>query len=224
MMKKLKDIFYNELTLKSDKWLPYFPVYEKHFSKFVGRSPVVVEVGVQGGGSMQMWRSYFGQDAKIYGIDIDERIIEHKPNYDENIKLFVGDQSKREFWENFLKEVPEIDVFIDDGGHLMDQQIMTLECVFPHIKEGGLYLCEDTHTSYRFNNYKDAYTFTNYCKKLTDLINNEHIIYSDRFIQEAIENYKGLYSISFYNSMIVMEKEKIEPFVRDIVNENERFK
>ena len=55
------------------KWMHYFDIYDRHFSKFRGRPVVVLEFGVQYGGSAQMWREYFGPDAKIYGVDIDPR-------------------------------------------------------------------------------------------------------------------------------------------------------
>ena len=58
-MTKLRDIFYNDITLNADKWDPYFDVYETHFAQYIGKSPNVVEVGVWKGGSIQMWERYF---------------------------------------------------------------------------------------------------------------------------------------------------------------------
>ena len=57
----------------SRKSVHYFPVYEKWFSPYRGKDIVFVEVGVQHGGSVQMWKNYFGKDAKIIGVDIDPR-------------------------------------------------------------------------------------------------------------------------------------------------------
>lgn len=220
-MTKLEEIWRNELTLKSDKWLPYFKVYEKHFSKYVGKAPVIVEVGVQGGGSIQMWRKYFGDDAKIYGIDIDPRISEHKEHYDSNVELFVGDQASPEFWDEFLKKVPEIDIFIDDGGHTSEQQMITLHKVFPHIKMGGVFLCEDTHTSY-WMGLGNPQTFAMYCQIVSDFVNYEHV--NGHKFEDMAKNYYGLYSTTVYNSMVVFEKEQPMPFVREVINENDRFK
>ncbi len=36
-----------------------------------------------------------------------------------------------------------MDIVIDDGGHLVDQQVATLEAMLPHIRPGGVYMCED---------------------------------------------------------------------------------
>ena len=147
-MTKLRDIFYNDITLNADKWDPYFDVYETHFAQYIGKSPNVVEVGVWKGGSIQMWERYFGEGSRIHGIDINPNIKEFLPHMRKDTKLTVGDQESREFWKKFLGEVKDIDIFIEDGGHSMQQQIVTFEEVFPVLKVGGVYLCEDTHTSY----------------------------------------------------------------------------
>ena len=59
--------------------------------------------------------------------------------------VFTGDQADPNFWAKFIKEVPRVDIVIDDGGHKAHQQIATLEAVLPHIRPGGVYLCEDIH-------------------------------------------------------------------------------
>ena len=56
----LRSIFDSGLSLRCDKWDSYFEVYEEYLSKFVNKSPVVVEIGVAGGGSLEMWKKYFG--------------------------------------------------------------------------------------------------------------------------------------------------------------------
>jgi hypothetical protein len=92
-----------------------------------------------------MWKDYFGDKAVIFGIDIDPRCKQFE---EENIKIFIGSQSDRNFLRDIKKTIPKIDVLIDDGGHTMNQQIVSYEELFDHIKEDGVYLCEDLHTSY----------------------------------------------------------------------------
>ncbi len=93
-----------------------------------------------------MWKKYFGQNAKIYGVDINPNC----KNLEEgNIEIFIGSQSDRTFLRKIKEQIPPIDILIDDGGHTMTQQIVTFEELFGHIKETGIYLCEDTHTSYQ---------------------------------------------------------------------------
>jgi hypothetical protein len=122
------------------KFHHYFDVYERHFSKFVGKEVHIVEVGIYSGGSLKMWQSYFGDKCKVYGIDIQD---ECKSYESDNVKIFIGDQESRDFWRDFKKQVPRVDILIDDGGHLVEQQIATLEEILPHISPGGVYLCED---------------------------------------------------------------------------------
>ena len=77
------------------KWLHYFPIYEKWFSPYRGKEIVFVEVGVQNGGSVQMWKNYFGKEAQIVGVDIDERCKQFE---EEQISIEIGSQSDRNFW------------------------------------------------------------------------------------------------------------------------------
>jgi hypothetical protein len=122
------------------KWRHYFDIYERHFQKFVGREVHVAEVGVYSGGSLKMWRDFFGEGCRVYGIDIEESARAYE---DEVTQIFVGDQADRSFWSRFRAVVPRVDILIDDGGHLAEQQIVTLEEILPHLQPGGVYVCED---------------------------------------------------------------------------------
>ena len=84
-----------------DKWMHYFPVYEKWFSPYRGKDIVFVEVGVQNGGSAQMWKNYFGKDAKIIGIDINPKCKELE---EEGISIEIGSQSDEKFWAAFKEK------------------------------------------------------------------------------------------------------------------------
>jgi hypothetical protein len=122
------------------KYEHYLDVYHRFFAKFVGKEVHVVEVGIFSGGSLDMWKSYFGPKCKVYGIDIRE---ECKVYADDRVEIFIGDQADRTFWKSFKEKVPQVDILIDDGGHLPEQQIATLEEMLPHLRPGGVYLCED---------------------------------------------------------------------------------
>ncbi len=122
------------------KCLHYFEIYHRHFSKFVGRDVTVLEIGVYSGGSLDMWRHYFGPQCRIYGVDIEEAC---KVYENEHTRVVVGDQGDRSFWRAFKQRVPYVDVLIDDGGHKTEQQIVTLEEMLPHLRPGGVFLCED---------------------------------------------------------------------------------
>lgn len=118
----------------------YFDLYVRHLAGFVGRDVVVVEIGVYSGGSLGMWRSYFGEEATIHGVDIEEACRVYEA---EGIRVHIGDQADRAFWSRFKAEVPVIDVLIDDGGHHSNEMRVTFEELFPTLRPRGVYICED---------------------------------------------------------------------------------
>jgi SAM-dependent methyltransferase len=133
------------------KWQHYFEIYHRHFSKFVGRAVHILEVGIYSGGSLPMWKAYFGPQCRVYGVDIESTCMAYK---DDGIEVFIGDQADRSFWARVKQAVPKLDILIDDGGHHPDQQQVTLEEMLPHLRPGGVYLCEDIHgTPNHFSSY-----------------------------------------------------------------------
>jgi SAM-dependent methyltransferase len=211
-MNKVFELF-KSLDRRSIKWSTYFDVYEKHFSKFVGKSPKILEIGVLGGGSIELWLKYFGKGTQVVGVDINPDCLSYK--YDGNAEIVMGDQSSPEFWQNLFSKHPEFDIIIDDGSHIMSHQIITLQQTFPYLKEDGVYLCEDTHTSY-WQNWGGGYgkngTFLDHSKAVTDIVNEKHIK-ENKISDDVLEVYKNLYSVSFYNSIVVFEKRKEEALI-----------
>jgi predicted O-methyltransferase YrrM len=124
------------------KWRHYFDIYDRHFRRFVDTEVNILEIGVYSGGSLEMWRNYFGPKAKIYGVDIEESCRSYSGD---GVEVFIGDQEDRNFWSDFKQRVPALDLVIDDGGHQAIQQLVTLEELLPHLRPGGVYLCEDLH-------------------------------------------------------------------------------
>src|SRR3954465_1864330 len=122
------------------KWNHYLDIYHRHLAKFVGRGAHVMEIGVYSGGSLEMWRDYFGADCHVYGVDLQPAC---KAYENANTRIFIGDQADRGFWRSL--QLPALDVLIDDGGHRPEQQIATLEEMLPRLRPGGVYLCEDIH-------------------------------------------------------------------------------
>ena len=209
-MNKIEELF-DTTELPSTKWSGYFDVYERHLSKFVGKAPKILEIGVLGGGSIELWLKYFGEGTQVIGIDIDPRCLQYK--YEGNAKVIMGDQSDAKFWDEFLIENNGFDIIIDDGSHIMEHQILTLQKTFSFLKEGGVYICEDTHTSYwsRWNGeYDKEGTFLDYSKYLTDIMNQQH--FKQKMDPAVLKTFENLYSMAFYNSMVVLEKEALKLF------------
>jgi hypothetical protein len=133
------------------KWQHYFDIYDRHFQRFRGRKVNILEIGIYSGGSLEMWRCYFGSRCQIYGVDIEPACKAHESQF---VKVFVGDQGDRAFWSRFKQEVDSIDIVIDDGSHLAQQQIVSLEELVPFIRPGGVYICEDVHGPFNeFSSY-----------------------------------------------------------------------
>ncbi|MBM2815266.1 MAG: hypothetical protein HW421_2028 [Ignavibacteria bacterium] len=189
------------------KWMHYFDIYDRHFARFRDTDVTILEIGIFQGGSLQMWKNYFGPKAKIYGIDINP---ECKALEEDNIKIFIGSQSDRKFLRDIKNTIPPIDILIDDGGHTMRQQIVTFEELFPHVKENGVYLCEDIHTSYWVKyggGYKRRGTFIEYSKKFIDLLNAHH---SEQRALKVTKFTESVDSLHYYDSVLVIEKRNRE--------------
>lgn len=184
----------------------YFEIYDRHFSKFRGKDITVVEIGVYNGGSLQMWKDYFGPNCKVIGVDISPTCKQFE---EENIEIIIGSQEDVNFLNELKLKVPKIDILIDDGGHTMNQQITTFESLFPHISENGVYLCEDLVTSYwdyYGGGYKNKNSFIEYSKNFIDFLNSWHSQSPDLQINEFT---KSAHSLHYYDSMLVIEKRKI---------------
>lgn len=200
--------------LPSTKWHHYLEIYEKHFNRFVNKSPTILEIGVFDGGSMELWNYYFGKGSKIYGVDIDKRCLE-VPNIlnVDNIQVDIGDQGSVEFWKNYLKDKPKFDIVIEDGGHRPDQQITTFMLLFNHLNDDGVYLCEDLHTNYweeYGGGYKKPDTFIEFSKNIIDGLNSQYIREDIPDIEVLKKFRSTTKSVNFYDSVIVFEKGKIK--------------
>jgi hypothetical protein len=188
-----------------NKWVHYFDIYDRHFRRYRNQEVIILEIGVFHGGSLQMWKDYFGEKARIFGIDIDPRC---KALEEEHIKIFIGSQSDRKFLQEVKQQIPPIDILLDDGGHMMDQQIISYEELFPHIKEDGVYLCEDLHTSYWLDyggGHKRRGSFVEYSKNFIDHLNAWH---SGQRSLRVNDFTKSVDSITYYDSVIVIEKKR----------------
>lgn len=189
------------------KWMHYFDIYDRHFSAYRGRPVTVLEFGVSHGGSVQMWKKYFGRKARIIGVDIDPRCAALG---EDQIEIIIGDQEDREFLRSLRERVGRVDVVIEDGGHTMTQQINTFEEVWPLVKNGGVYLVEDLHTSY-WDSYgggrKRPGTFIEYAKDLVDQLNAWHSREKPDF---AVDQYsRSIRGMHVYDSIIVFDKGKV---------------
>lgn len=122
----------------------YVVLYDMLFGPLRNRPLRFLEIGVAQGHSVRLWEAYFPA-AQIYGLDIEDKSRHDTPR----IKTVVADQGKREDLARALAVAGrEFDIVLDDGGHRMDQQQISLAVLFPALKSGGMYVLEDIHTSF----------------------------------------------------------------------------
>lgn len=178
------------------KWLHYFDVYHRHFAKFIGKEVNILEIGIFSGGSLEMWRSYFGDKCKIYGVDIEESCKSYES---EQISIHIGNQEDRNFWRKFKSEVGNIDIVIDDGGHTPEQMRVTLEEMLPVLNPGGVFITEDIQ--------HDFNRFTSYAYGLIDELNQLEPKPGALHESTVSPFQKSVHSIHFYPYMMVIEKQ-----------------
>lgn len=209
MSNPLLSIIEKGLPNPISKWPHYLPIYDKHFKTYKeNASPenkiIIVEIGVFWGGSLDMWNEYFGKEnCIIYGIDIDSNCKRFERD---NIHIIIGDQGDKNFLNTLKTLIPQPDIIIDDGGHRMHQQINSFDILFSYLKMGGIYLCEDTHTSYYAEydgGFRNTYSFVEHVKSLIDYIHGYH----NNYVNHITKTCMGIY---IYDSMIFFEKPKQE--------------
>lgn len=209
-MNKIEDYFWNwDKKVKVQKWHHYFKIYDRHFHKFIGKNPTILEIGVLNGGSLEMWNHYFDKNCQIYGVDVNPECLNIPSKLQTtNVQVDIGDQADRGFWKNYLKDKPKFDIIIEDGGHYMQQQIVTYEELYHHVSDDGVYLCEDLHTSYwneLGGGLNNPNSFIEYSKKFIDMLHVYHI--RDNNIQNEYKPFRKITnSVTYYDSVIVLEK------------------
>jgi len=203
-METMREIFDNLNGNLIHKWDHYIEVYDKWFNKYRGKEVHILEIGISQGGSIELWKKYFGKNLHLYGVDINPRCKELE---EENVQIYIGEQEDRNFLRELKSKLPKLDILIDDGGHTMSQQIITFEELFDSVKNDGIYLCEDTHTSYMYayhGAYRKKSTFIEYSKNFIDYI---HAWHSEDKSKLQINNFtRSVYGLHFYTGMVVIEK------------------
>jgi hypothetical protein len=182
------------------KWDHYFDVYHRHLERFRNSEVHILEIGIYSGGSLELWREYFGPRCHIYGVDVEEACLRYAGD---SIHVFIGDQADRDFWRRFRSDVPRLDIVVDDGGHQPDQQSASLEELLPHLAPGGVYIVEDVHGVRN--------PFAGYTSSLVDALNAyrgvaDHQNPERRKVSRATPFQSAVDSIHSYPYVTVIEK------------------
>ena len=184
------------------KWKHYFPVYERHFKDWIYKPVTFIEIGCGAGGSLQMWKRYFGPHARIIGIDIKE---DCKRFEEDQIEIRIGEQQNTAFLKSVIDEFGTPDIVLDDGSHVMDHISTTFHFLYPQLAKNGIYMVEDLHTAY-WSEYGGGFrkktTFIELCKDLIDELNADHC----RGMLPSTDFSKTTLSMHFYDSIVVFER------------------
>lgn len=145
MRKMLKGFFDKYGTNKS--WHGYHTFYEKLFENKRSTITHFFEIGISNGSSMFAWKDYF-PNSIIYGCDL--QIPECVKDVDRLVPG-IADQSNPDALLNIIDtwNSPSFDCILDDGGHFVKQQRISIETLWKYVKPGGYYVIEDLHTNIR---------------------------------------------------------------------------
>ena len=138
----------NDIGPGIHKWLHYFPAYEREFGQWCrteGANPRIrmLEIGVQSGGSLNMWRQAFGKNlALVVGVDVNPE-ARTLASVGHNLHVVIGDQSDSDLWRNLSSKYGSFDIILDDGSHKPWDIVESFNHGFQLIRPGGVYFIED---------------------------------------------------------------------------------
>jgi Methyltransferase domain len=212
--------FSGQRRLKSDKWEHYFDIYDHVMGHRYGSPCVYLEIGVQGGGSLEVARHLFGAGATIIGIDIDPTCSRFQDSRLAN-RVFIGSQVDPGLLAQVKAFAPTIDVVIDDGSHVQSHMIQTFIELFPHVSQGGTYVIEDTHTNFSVHHQASFHGIGlyDYFKGLSERLNLEFldpawrqgykVAREGRPQRPAVDPFlQDIFSIEFFDSVIAVRKQR----------------
>jgi hypothetical protein len=177
-----------------------------------------VEVGVLLGGSLHVWKDYFGKGCRVIGIDSNPEAKKHRKD---GFEVFIMDQEKINQWDQFFSTVGMIDVLIDDGGHTSLGQIVTCVSATKYMNNQGIIVIEDVHSSYSEDFGKsNKYSFNNWIDQIGEGLNS---VYLDKqYLLSLNQNnlLKKLSHISKYRSLTALHMKNINVIPKGIFNTN----
>jgi hypothetical protein len=220
----LRNLYAQHIGKISDKWEFYITQYDNVLGRFRENPVDLLEIGVQNGGSLEIWGKYFPNATNIIGCEIDPRCARLE-FADPRISMVIGDAND----DGVKKKIHDIsshfDLIIDDGSHFTSDIVKSFAKYFPLVKDKGLYIIEDLHASY-WNEYGGgllyAFSAVQFLKLLIDILHQEHWkINRNSFqpLEDFFDEYdcemdpaelEKIHSVSFMNSLCILEKRSSE--------------
>ena len=193
----LLEFFLNNKHRPMNRWLHYLPLYERHLEKLVGQEVTLLEIGVGGGGSLQMWKWFFGPKARIVGIDENPQCAFEE----EQIEVVIGDQGDTDLLTATAERFGGFDVVIDDGKHRFKWQMLSFDALYRYARH--FYIVEDLHTAYmpQYGGGVKDQQFMGFAKQKVDQLTAWHrnAMTVDEFTRTTV-------GVHFYDSLCIFEK------------------
>ena len=218
--KSLNQLYLDHRGRLSDKWSLYIEEYARLFEGWRAQKIRMLEIGIQNGGSLDIWLEYFPHATKIVGSDID--IACAKLVYlDSRVHIIIGDANVDDVAKEILAECDSFDIVIDDGSHRSSDIVRSFARYFESVVDGGLYVAEDLHCSYWESHEGGLFyplSSIAFFKALVDVVSHEHwgvqwarkqlveefcTAYQVDISEEALRH---IHSVEFVNSMCVIRK------------------
>lgn len=193
----------------------YNRFYEDYLSKYRKKKFNFLEIGMDYGESMKLWKDYF-KYATIYGLEIQQEYQE------ERINVIKGDQSNIDDLKKLIKITKNCDVILDDGSHVPEHQLISFNYLFENcLSEGGVYIIEDIETSYWKKGNLYGYpiksgsnainNIVNIFKDILPIVNREFLIKEEKnklYEKNKINKYAldNISSINFGMNCIIVKK------------------
>ncbi|MFR9749873.1 class I SAM-dependent methyltransferase [Nocardia sp. 004] len=208
----------NALSLQfgSDKWGGhwYTQQYAEHFAALRDSRVRVLELGIggyqaptAGGASLRMWKQYFRR-GMVYGLDYFDKSGIAEPR----LQPLQGDQGDASFLHELGSSLGPFDIIVDDGSHISSDVLTSFQALLPYLRPGGLYVVEDTQTSYwsgwggSSTGTDDPATSIGYLKTLVDALHHQEFEKDSGRADGAFDGWIG--ALHFYHNIVVIEKRR----------------
>ncbi len=201
------ELFFSNQGRPVAKWLHYLPIYDQLLGSYAGSKVKMLEIGVAHGGSLELWRKFLGDEAVIFGIDIDPKCVAYDGG---GGRVRIGSQDDPKFLRDVAAEMKGLDVVLDDGSHVGRHQIASFDVLFPLLSDGGLYIIEDVCSSYwpHWEGGRNRRgTIIEYLKNKVDDMHNH---YQKKGLNKPADM-TDMESIQFFDSIVAIRKRKQLP-------------
>lgn len=211
MSSRWSDLFLDHRGNVVDKWEQYLQVYDDIVGVRAaqGQSISLLEIGVQNGGSLEIWSKFLPAGSKVVGLDINLEVA--KLDFvGDNITVHAIDATNEQDVDSALGQ-SSFDVIIDDGSHRSADIIAAMEIFMPRLKPGGTYVIEDLHASYMASfggGYALPTSAVSYLKNVVDALHCDYIdmgIFTPADRERLINFQTQVASITFYDSVAVIQ-------------------